>query len=356
MIVEKPGEKSKGYTHTAQASHTRYLHVLKQDFELRFNSTEKVGERSPDDFDIINTLGMGAFGTVFLVRDRLSYDYNALKSIEKEVVIKKKTLKYVVTEKKVLQSTNFPFVMHMEYTSKDNCYVYFILPFESGGELYHLLKKIGSFAEELAQFYAAQVILALEYLHHCNIVHRDLKPENVMISECGFIKLTDFGFCKILKGRTWTLCGTPEYIAPEIILSKGYSYSVDWWALGILIFEMTTGYPPFYSPEPIQLYDRILSGQFKCPSTISGECKLLLKRLLEVDPNKRYGSLKSGVFDIKSHEWFSNVKWDSILHKRVIPPYIPVTNKNELNNFPQIEITNLKKSPVCLFEEDFKNF
>ncbi|CAB3236073.1 unnamed protein product [Arctia plantaginis] len=346
MTVEKPGEKSKGYTHAAQASHTRYLQMLKQEFESKFNSNEKGVNRSPDDFDIINTLGMGAFGTVFLARDRLSYEYNALKSIEKEIVVKKKTIKYIITEKKVLQSINFPFVMHMEFTSKDNCYVYFILPFESGGELYHLLKKTGTFAEELVQFYAAQVTLALEYLHHCNVIHRDLKPENVMINESGYIKLTDFGFCKVLKGRTWTLCGTPEYLAPEIILSKGYSYSVDWWALGVLIFEMMTGYPPFYSPEPIQLYEKILSGQFKCPGTMPRECKLLIKRLLEVDPNKRYGSLKSGVYDIKSHEWFFDMKWDSILHKKVTPPYIPVTDKDDLTNFPQIEVTNLKKLPV----------
>ncbi|XP_075973036.1 cAMP-dependent protein kinase catalytic subunit-like [Anticarsia gemmatalis] len=313
MTVDRPSaseEKVPPYTHEAQIAHKRHLDLLKQEFSSRIENPE-VYERSPNDFDIIHTLGAGAFGTVFLVRDTSNYTYHAMKSIEKEEVIKKKTIKNLFLEKKILQSTNFPFVISMDYTCKDNCYLYFL----------------------------------------------DVKPENIMISETGYIKLGDFGFCKIIKSRTWTLCGTPEYLAPEIILSKGYTYSVDWWACGVLIYEMNAGYPPFHSSEPLVMYEKVLSGQFKTPSTMSRTCKSLLKRLLEVDPSKRYGSLKSGVFDIKSHTWFEDIHWQSILYQKIQPPYVPkCRDKGDTTHFREATETKLKRSPECLYEEEFKNF
>lgn len=143
------------------------------------------------------------------------------------------------------------------------------------------------FTEGLSKFYAAQVLLALEFLHFCDILYRDLKPENILVDERGYLKLADLGFCKIVKGRTWTLCGTPEYIAPEIILSKGYGKAVDWWSFGVLLFEMDAGYPPFTSSDPMKVYERIICCKYKCPGSFTAELQDLIKNLLQLDLSRR---------------------------------------------------------------------
>lgn len=344
------------YTHEEQINHKRYLDVLKQDF-LHIYSNPISYSKSPEEFDKVQTLGHGSFGTVYLVRDINTFQYHAMKAVEKVEVIKHKNLKQLYIEKKILQCVNFPFTMSLDFTCKDNMYVYFILPYEAGGELYTLIKKLGGFSEPLSQFYAAQLVLALEYLHHCSVVHRDLKPENVLVSSSGYIKLADFGFCKIIKSRTWTLCGTPEYLAPELILSKGYSFPVDWWALGVLIYEMIAAFPPFYSSEPIKLYEKILTGQFKTPENMTQVCKALVKNLLEVDPTKRYGSLKAGVLEIKNHLWFCDINWSSILYQKMIPPHVPICkNIGDTGNYSKVDEILLKKSQECVFEKEFENF
>ncbi|KAG6448735.1 hypothetical protein O3G_MSEX005691 [Manduca sexta] len=280
-------QKAKTYTHELQVNHKKYLDTLKYDF-LNRCSNPPICTKSPEDFDKVQTLASGSFGTVFLVRDTCTFEYHAMKAIEKAEVVRKRSTKQLHLEKKILQSIQFPFVMSVDFCCKDNLYVYFILPYEAGGELYSLIKKLGPFSEILMQFYSAQIVLALEYLHNCSIIHRDLKPENILLNESGYLKL------------------------------------VDWWALGVLIYEMSAAYPPFYNSNPIKLYEKVLGGQFKTPECMTPVCKSLVKNLLEVDPTKRYGSLKAGVYDIKSHQWFRDINWQSILCQKIIPPYIPV--------------------------------
>ena len=199
-----------------------------------------------DDFELDRTIGTGSFGRVMIVyakRDRTQR--YAMKMLKKENIVKMKQVEHTLNEKKILASIDFPFIVKLVYGFKDTSNLYMVLEYVSGGEMFTHLRKTGRYSEENACFYASQIVLTFEYLHYLNIVYRDLKPENVLYDSTGYVKITDFGFAKIIKDRTWTLCGTPEYLAPEIILSRGYNKAVDWWALGVIIYEMAGRYHLF---------------------------------------------------------------------------------------------------------------
>jgi protein kinase A len=201
-----------------------------------------------------------------------------------------------------------------------------VFEFVSGGELFTHLRKRNRFSETKAKFYAGQVLLALEFLHNKQIIHRDLKPENLLINQDGYLKICDFGFAKVLEdGETASLCGTPEYTAPEVVQRKPYGFAVDWWALGILIYEMIFGAPPFDDPKRnrLKLYTAIIECKVNYPSRMSKEVVHLLRGLLVVDPAQRLGSLDSGALEIKEEAWFDDLSWADLQEKRLVAPYIP---------------------------------
>ena len=198
-----------------------------------------------------------------------------------------------------------------------------LMEFVPGGEIFSHLREAGRFSDETTRFYIASIVLAIQYLHAKDIVYRDLKPENLLLDRNGFLKITDFGFAKKVSDRTWTLCGTPEYLAPEIIQSKGHGKGVDWWALGILMYEMLAGYPPFYDENPFGIYQKILAGKIEFPRHFDVNAKDLVKRLLSADRTKRIGNLKNGAEDIKRHKWFKGFDFNSLLSYGIEPPIVP---------------------------------
>lgn len=335
-----------------------FLEKAKVEFDEKFNKKfQNPPNVSLDDFERMRTLGMGSFGRVMLVKSKKTGVYYAMKILDKAKVVKLKQVEHTLYEKRILCSVNFPFIVNMELCFKDNNYVFFLMPFVLGGEMFTHLRRMGRFEESLCKFYAAQVVLALQYLHHLDLVYRDLKPENILIDRTGYLKLTDFGFCKIINGRTWTLCGTPEYLAPEVILSKGYGKSVDWWSLGVLIYEMSAGYPPFYANDPMKIYEKIVSGRYRFAPNFSADVKDLLKNLLQVDLSRRYGNLRNGVDDIKNHKWFKNVDWFNILNQLVEPPFIPkVRSPGDSSNYDHYDEEVLNVSSTDKFAREFAEF
>lgn len=313
-----------------------------------------------DDFDLRATVGTGTFGRVRVVKIKGSKDRTpmALKIMKKSEVIRLKQVEHVKAETGILRDIAHPFIVNLLAAFQDERRLFLLLEFVNGGELFSHLRKQGRLPDDDARFYSAEIVLAFEYLHKMTIIYRDLKPENLLIDADGHIKITDFGFAKHVEDRTWTLCGTPEYLAPEIIQSKGHGKAVDWWALGILIFEMLAGYPPFFDENPFGIYQKVLAGKIDFPKHIHPRAKELIKRLLTHDRAKRFGCLKNGAEDIQCHKWYKAVDWKKLEKRDVVTPFIPsVRSADDTSMFDRYpDSTEASAPPVAakdqaLFED-----
>lgn len=277
------------------------------------------------DFDVRATVGTGTFGRVRMVRIKGHRDKTplALKILKKAEAIRLKQVEHVKAEKVILSMIEHPFLVNLLTTFQDDKRLFMLMEFVNGGELFSHLRKEGRLPNDHARFYAGEITLAFAYLHSMNVIYRDLKPENLLIDCEGHVKITDFGFAKVVEDRTFTLCGTPEYLAPEIIQSKGHNRGVDWWALGILTFEMLAGYPPFFDETPFGTYQKILAGRIDFPRSFDIKVKDLIKKLLTADRFKRLGAMKHGSEDVKKHKWNKGLDWEMLLNRSIRPPFVP---------------------------------
>eukprot|EP00742_Colponemidia_sp_Colp-10_P000759 GILJ01000825.1.p1 GENE.GILJ01000825.1~~GILJ01000825.1.p1 ORF type:complete len:330 (-),score=65.08 GILJ01000825.1:191-1180(-) len=287
-------------------------------------------------FELKKTLGTGSFGRVRFCKHRTTGKHYAIKILKKAEIIRLKQVDHIMSEKAILAQIDHPFIVNMFGFFQDDRHLYIVLEYVIGGEFFTHLRRAGRFDNNTARFYAAQITSIFEYLHNMNTIYRDLKPENILLNADGYVKLTDFGFAKKVDFRTYTLCGTPEYIAPEVLLNKGHGKPVDWWTLGILIYEMLVGYPPFVDDDPMGIYQKILDGKIVFPRYFDKHAKSLVKKLLTADLTKRYGNLKAGVDDIKRHKWFIGLDWEELLRKDIPAPYKPIVKSlTDTSNFEE---------------------
>ncbi|KAK6950308.1 cAMP-dependent protein kinase catalytic subunit [Daldinia eschscholtzii] len=319
-LINLPQNDGHHATSPAAQHPPQHQHHPSQPTEVRVTK----GKYSLTDFDLLRTLGTGSFGRVHLVQSKHNQRFYAIKVLKKAQVVKMKQVEHTNDERRMLGEVKHPFLITLWGTFQDPKNLYMVMDFVEGGELFSLLRKSGRFPNPVAKFYAAEVTLALEYLHSRNIIYRDLKPENLLLDRHGHLKITDFGFAKRVPDKTWTLCGTPDYLAPEVVSNKGYNKSVDWWSLGILIYEMLCGYTPFWdSGSPMKIYENILRGKVKYPAYVHPDAQNLLELLITPDLTKRLGNLYGGSQDVKNHPWFSEVTWDRLSRKDIDAPYTP---------------------------------
>jgi len=291
------------------------------------DNTEKV---RLDDFELLKVLGRGSFGKVMQVKKKTDGKIYAMKILKKAAIIARNQVEHTKAERKILQALQHPFLMTLRYAFQSKDKLYFVLDYYQGGELFFHLKTARRFPEDVARVWVGEVALALGHLHSLSVIYRDLKPENILLDDNGHCCLTDFGLSKDVdpNDKAHTFCGTPEYLAPEIVTGAGHDKAVDWWSLGILLYELTVGIPPFYSQNVNEMYNKIQHGVLRFPPFLSEPCKALIVALLNRDPKKRLGS-KADIDDLKAHPFFKDIQFEKMMKKEIDPPYKPKIKAND---------------------------
>ncbi|XP_038832411.1 serine/threonine-protein kinase Sgk1-like [Salvelinus namaycush] len=275
----------------------------------------------PSDFQYLKVIGKGSFGKV----GASSESMYAVKVLQKQVILRKKERDVMVERSVLLKGLQHPFLVGLHFSFQTSHTLFFVLDYINGGELFYHLQREGAFPEPRATFYSAEMASALGYLHSLNIAYRDLKPENILLDSGGHVVLTDFGLCKegvSVGGTMQTFCGTPEYLAPEVLLGHAYSGVVDWWGLGSVLYEMLHGLPPFYSRSKAEMFENILHAPLQLHRSVSQSARSLLQGLLERDCTKRLRG-EQDLAELQGHTFFLSINWDDLLARKVPPPFIP---------------------------------
>ena len=312
-------------------------HNSKDKYKDEYQNKEFKSKITIDDFQIVKVLGTGAFGKVSLVYNEELKRYFAMKSLKKEYIKKYQQTKHTKEERKIMEKIDYPFISKLYYAFQTKKSLFMITEFMAGGEMFHHLHECGHFDENRTRFYIAELVLAIDHLHKNNILYRDLKPENILLDEIGHIKLTDFGLSKIMnnieKDKTYTVCGTPIYVAPEVLSGRGYNKLVDWWSLGVLLYEFLAGYSPFREMKnriDLNIYKRKL----KQDPLISDTAFNLIQKLCQTNVEERLGK---NVKDIKNHKFFEDIDWVKLEKKQITPPFKPkIRYQGDVRNFDKM--------------------
>jgi protein kinase A len=298
-------------------------------------------------------------GSVSLVKRATGEDPTpfALKTMKKSAVLRKRQVVHTRQEKELLSQVDHPFIVKLLDTFQDEANLYMLMEFVNGGELFSVVHSDNRFQKAGAKFYAIEIILALGHIHSKLIVYRDLKLENVLLDSCGHAKLVDFGFAKVVRTRTYTMCGTPDYLAPEIINRKGHDQCVDWWALGVLIYEMLSGHTPFRGANAAAIYQKVLYFEPKFPSSFTENARSVITGLLTKSKSRRLGAGRGGTEDVKGHPWFDSVHWDRALQKQYRAPFLPaVTCSSDASMFKDYPEEAIDNSPIGLSKSEKRQF
>ena len=318
------------------------------------------------DFDKLKVLGKGSFGEVLLVKLRANGKYYAMKILIKKQVKLRHQEVHTKAERDLMVKINCPFIVNIKFAFQDNEKLYIITEFMQGGEMFFHLHKERRFSNEKTKFYVIEMILAIEFLHKNKMLYRDLKPENIMVDASGHIKLTDFGLSKMVskpKEKAFTICGTPQYLAPEILSDEGYDSSVDWWSLGCVMYEMLVGKAPFRIPKGAYLSAEIYKQRITLPEFVTPEARDLISQLLVPNPKKRLGYGTEDATKIKANHYFDGINWEDAWNQKLTPPFVPeLKNETDLTYFDKmftnekIEESEVSGIPESIVGSEYKGF
>jgi protein-serine/threonine kinase len=338
QLLEKSIEQNKDEVLNISDTETKLDNSQNEENNAELEQTINV-KVTFNDFEPLKLLGRGSFGEVLLVRLKANQKVYAMKILSKNLLKIKRQQIHTKTERDLMVKINCPFIVNIKSAFQDIAKLYIVSEFMQGGDMFYHMHdgKIIIFNNDKTRFYIMELVLALEFLHKNNMVYRDLKPENILLDAKGHIKLTDFGLSKILEtesDKAFTICGTPQYLAPEILQKKGYNKAVDWWSLGCVMYEMLTGKIPFAIKRGVKLNMKIYEQGVKYPDHLYKNAKDLIKKLLVIDPNERLGSGPDGSENIKKHPFFKGINWNDAYQKKIKPPFIPkLKNDTDLRYF-----------------------